>query len=247
GKTTLALDIARMTATTHNNSVVIFSLEMSSQQLVDRMLSAESRVNAWNLRTGRLSSDKDFSLLRDSLDKLAKAKIYIDDTPGNSIVKMKALCRRLKTEKGLDLIVVDYLQLMTTSKNYDSMVNQVTEISRSLKSLAKELDVPVLALSQLSRAVESRGGKPRLSDLRDSGSIEQDADVVMFIHRDDKGKDESEKTNIAEILIEKHRNGPVGKVDLYFDEKTTTFLNMEKSNLSEFTSASKAKEDLDAF
>ena len=234
GKTTLALDIARMAGVVHDKSVVIFSLEMSSQQLVDRMLSAESRVNAWNLRTGRLSSDREFTLLRDSLDKLAKAKIYIDDQPGNSIVRMKALARRLKAEKGLDLIVVDYLQLMTTSKNYDSMVNQVTEISRSLKSLAKELDVPVLALSQLSRAVESRGGKPRLSDLRDSGSIEQDADVVMFIHRDDKGKDESEKTNIAEILIEKHRNGPTGKVDLYFDEKTTTFLNLEKSSLSDF-------------
>jgi len=246
GKTTLALDISRMTATTHGKSVVIFSLEMSSQQLVDRMLSAESRVNAWNLRTGRLSSDKEFSQLRDSLDKLAKAKIYIDDQPGNSIVRMKALARRLKAEKGLDLIVVDYLQLMTTSKNYDSMVNQVTEISRSLKSLAKELDVPVLALSQLSRAVESRGGKPRLSDLRDSGSIEQDADVVMFLHRDDKGKDESEKTNIVEILIEKHRNGPIGKIELYFDEKTTTFQTLEKSNLSEFAPA-KVKGDLDDF
>jgi replicative DNA helicase len=246
GKTTLALDIARMSSIVHDKSVLIFSLEMSSQQLVDRMLSAESRVNAWNLRTGHLSSDRDFSQLRDSLDKLAKAKIYIDDQPGNSIVRMKALSRRLKAEKGLDLIVVDYLQLMTTSKNYDSMVNQVTEISRSLKSLAKELDVPVLALSQLSRAVESRGGRPRLSDLRDSGSIEQDADVVMFIHREDKGKDESEKTNIAEILIEKHRNGPTGKVDLYFDEKTTTFLNLEKSSLSEF-SAAKVSGDLDEF
>ena len=235
GKTTLALDIARMAGVTHNKSVLIFSLEMSSQQLVDRMLSAQSRVNAWNLRTGNLSSDRDFSLLRDSLDKLSKAKIYIDDTAGNSIVKMKALSRRLKAEKGLDLIVVDYLQLMTTSKNYDSMVNQVTEISRSLKSLAKELDVPVLALSQLSRNVESRGGKPRLSDLRDSGSIEQDADVVMFIHSDDRGKDESEKTSIVELLIEKHRNGPTGKVELYFDLKTTTFLNLEKSNLSEFS------------
>lgn len=246
GKTTLALDIARMAGVLHEKSILIFSLEMSSQQLVDRMLSAESRVNAWNLRTGRLSSDRDFSLLRDSLDKLAKAKIFIDDQPGNSIVKMKALSRRLKAEKGLDLIVVDYLQLMTTSKNYDSMVNQVTEISRSLKSLAKELDVPVLALSQLSRAVESRGGKPRLSDLRDSGSIEQDADVVMFIHREDKGKDESEKTNIAEILVEKHRNGPTGKVDLYFDEKTTTFLNLEKSNLNEFA-APKVSGELDEF
>lgn len=246
GKTTLALDIARMCSVNNDKSVLIFSLEMSSQQLVDRMLSAQSRVNAWNLRTGHLSSDRDFSQLRDSLDKLAKAKIFIDDQPGNSIVRMKSLSRRLKAEKGLDLIVVDYLQLMTTSKNYESMVNQVTEISRSLKSLAKELDVPVLALSQLSRAVESRGGKPRLSDLRDSGSIEQDADVVMFIHREDKGKDESEKTNIAEILIEKHRNGPTGKVDLYFDEKTTTFLNLEKSNLSEF-SATKVNEDLDEF
>jgi len=246
GKTTLALDIARMTSTTHDKSVVIFSLEMSSQQLVDRMLSAESRVNAWNLRTGRLSSDREFSQLRDSLDKLAKAKIYIDDQPGNSIVRMKALARRLKAEKGLDLIVVDYLQLMTTSKNYDSMVNQVTEISRSLKSLAKELDVPVLALSQLSRAVEARGGKPRLSDLRDSGSIEQDADVVMFLHREDKGKEESEKTNIVEILIEKHRNGPTGKIELYFDEKTTTFQTLEKSNISEFA-PSKVRGDLDAF
>jgi len=163
GKTTLALDIARIAGVKHDKSILIFSLEMSSQQLVDRMLSAESRVNAWNLRTGHLSSDREFSQIRDSLDKLAKAKIYIDDQAGNSIVRMKALSRRIKADKGLDLIVVDYLQLMTTSKNYDSMVNQVTEISRSLKSLAKELDVPVLALSQLSRAVESRGGKPRLS------------------------------------------------------------------------------------
>lgn len=246
GKTTLALDIARMSAVLHNKSVGIFSLEMSSQQLVDRMLSAQSRVNAWNLRTGRLSTDKEFSQLRDSLDELSKAKIYIDDQAGNSIVRMKAISRRLKAEKGLDLIVVDYLQLMTTSKSHDSMVNQVTEISRSLKSLAKELDVPVLALSQLSRAVESRGGRPRLSDLRDSGSIEQDADVVMFIHREDKGRDESEKTNIAEILIEKHRNGPTGKIELYFDEKTTTFINLEKSNLSEF-SASKISGSLDEF
>lgn len=247
GKTTLALDIARMSATKNDKSILIFSLEMSSQQLVDRMLSAESRVNAWNLRTGRLSSDREFTHLRDSLDKLAKAKIYIDDQPGNSIVRMKALARRIKAEKGLDMIVVDYLQLMTTSKNYDSMVNQVTEISRSLKSLAKELDVPVLALSQLSRNVESRGGKPRLSDLRDSGSIEQDADVVMFIHSEDRGKEESEKTSIVEILIEKHRNGPTGKVDLYFDLKTTTFLNLDKSSLSDFSAPVPERGGLDDF
>jgi replicative DNA helicase len=234
GKTTLALDIARLAATRNGTPIVIFSLEMSTQQLVDRMLAAQSRVNAWNLRTGNLKAENEFSKIRDSLDLLSKAPIFIDDMAGNSIVRMRSVCRRIRAEHGIGMIVVDYLQLMSTSKNYDSMVNQVTEISRSLKALAKEFDVPVLALSQLSRAVESRGGKPRLSDLRDSGSIEQDADVVMFIHREDKGKDESEKTNIAEILIEKHRNGPVGKVDLYFDEKSTTFMNIEKSNLSDF-------------
>ncbi len=229
GKTTLALDIARQAALKHSSSTAIFSLEMSTQQLVDRMIAAESRVNAWNLRTGNLSTEAEFSKIRDSLDRLSKAPIFIDDMAGNSIMRMRSVCRRIKAENGLDLVVVDYLQLMSTSKNYDNIVNQVTEISRSLKGLAKEFNVPVLALSQLSRAVESRGGKPRLSDLRDSGSIEQDADVVMFIHREDKGKDESEKTNIAQILIEKHRNGPVGKVDLYFDEKFSTFTSVDKN------------------
>lgn len=245
GKTTLALDIARQAASNHGTPTVIFSLEMSSQQLVDRMLAAESRVNAWNLRTGNLSTEKDFSQIRDSLDRLAKAPIFIDDQAGNSIVRMRSVCRRIQAEHGVGLIIVDYLQLMSTSKNYDSMVNQVTEISRSLKGLAKEFDAPVIALSQLSRAVEARGGKPRLSDLRDSGSIEQDADVVMFIHREDKGKDESEKTNIAEILIEKHRNGPVGRVELYFDEKTTTFMTIEKNNMDVFSP--KKETDLDMF
>lgn len=246
GKTTLALDIARLAATKHNIPVGIFSLEMGSQQLVDRMLSAESQVNAWNMRTGNLHAESEFTKIRDSLDRLSKAPIFIDDTPGNSIMKMKSTARKLKLEHGLGMIIVDYLQLMTTSKNYDSMVNQVTEISRSLKSLAKELKVPVLALSQLSRAVESRGGRPRLSDLRDSGSIEQDADVVMFIHREDKYKDQAEKTNIAEILIEKHRNGPTGKVDLFFDEKKTTFQSLEKSTFDDF-SASGAKDDFGGF
>lgn len=234
GKTTLALDIARQAALNHGTPTVIFSLEMSTQQLVDRMLAAQSKVNAWNLRTGNLTSESEFSKIRDSLDSLSKAPIFIDDMAGNSIVRMRSVCRRIRAENGIGLIIVDYLQLMSTSKNYDNMVNQVTEISRSLKALAKEFDVPVVALSQLSRAVESRGGRPRLSDLRDSGSIEQDADIVMFIHREDKGKDESERTNIAEILIEKHRNGPVGKVDLYFDEKSTTFMSVEKSNMNQF-------------
>ncbi len=247
GKTTLALDIARKAAVEHNIPVGIFSLEMSAQQLVDRMLAAESKVNAWNLRTGKLSADSEFSKLRDSLDRLAKAPIYIDDVPGSSIIRMRSVSRRLMAEHGLGMIIVDYLQLMTTSKNYDSMVNQVTEISRSLKSLARELNVPVIALSQLSRAVESRGGKPRLSDLRDSGSIEQDADVVMFIHREDKYNENSTKPNIAEILIEKHRNGPVGKVDLYFDEKTTSFMTIEKANFDEFATASSKGFSLDDF
>ena len=235
GKTTLALDIARQAALKQGTPTAIFSLEMSTQQLVDRMLAAESKVNAWSLRTGNLSAEKDFEYIRNALDRLSKAPIFIDDLAGNSIVRMRSICRRIKAEHGLGLIIVDYLQLMSTSKNYDSMVNQVTEISRSLKGLAKEFDVPVVALSQLSRNVESRGGRPRLSDLRDSGSIEQDADVVMFIHREDKGKDESEKTNICEILIEKHRNGPVGKVELYFDEKTTSFMTIEKSSFSNFS------------
>jgi len=246
GKTTLALDIARLAATKHNIPIGIFSLEMGAQQLVDRMLAAEANVNAWNMRTGKLTAESEFAKIRDSLDRLSKAPIFIDDTPGNSIMKMKSTARKLKIEHGLGMIIVDYLQLMTTSKNYDSMVNQVTEISRSLKSLAKELNVPVLALSQLSRAVESRGGRPRLSDLRDSGSIEQDADVVMFIHREDKYKDQAEKTNIAEILIEKHRNGPTGKVDLYFNEKNTSFQSLEKSTFDDF-SATAAKDDFGGF
>lgn len=230
GKTTLALDIARIVATKHNIPVGIFSLEMDVQQLVDRLLASESKVNAWNLRTGRLNTDSEFSRLRDALDRLSKAPIFIDDQSSNSITKMRSFARRLKSEHGLGLIIVDYLQLMATSKNYDSMVNQVTEISRSLKGLARDLEVPVIALSQLSRAVESRGGRPRLSDLRDSGSIEQDADVVMFIHREDKYNENSDKPNIAEILIEKHRNGPVGKVDLFFDERTSSFLDIDTKN-----------------
>jgi replicative DNA helicase len=227
GKTSLALDIARNTAIRHNTPVGIFSLEMDSQQLVDRMLAAEAQVNAWQLRTGSLPSHgNEFSKLSTAIDTLSKAPIYINDESSSSITKMRAFARRLKAEHGLGLIIVDYLQLMTTAKSYDNMVNQVTEISRSLKGLARDLDVPVLALSQLSRAVEARGGKPRLSDLRDSGSIEQDADVVMFIHREidtEKGG----KMNMAEIMIEKHRNGPTGKVDLYFDDKYTTFVDPE--------------------
>ena len=237
GKTSLALDIARQTAINNQTPVGIFSLEMSNQQLVDRMLAAESRVNAWELRTGRINSDNAFDKIRDSLDRLSTAPIYIDDQPANNILKMRSVARRLKSEKKLSLLIVDYLQLIapTSTRSSDSLVQQVTEISRSLKHLARELDLPVLALSQLSREVEKRGGRPRLSDLRDSGSIEQDADVVMFIHREDKYKESSDKPNIAEILVEKHRNGPTGKVELYFDDKRATFLSLERGDFGEFS------------
>jgi replicative DNA helicase len=238
GKTALALDIARQAAVNHGIPVGIFSLEMSSQQLVDRMLAADSKVNAWKLRTGKLSIEQDFNSIRNSLDRLSKAPIFIDDHPGNNILKMRAVARRLKKEKGLGMIIIDYLQLMqpTQTKNNDNVVQQVTEISRSLKQLARELEVPVVALSQLNRSVETRGGtgRPKLSDLRDSGSIEQDADVVMFIHREDKYKDDSDRKNIAQIHVDKHRNGPVGSIELYFDGDRTTFLNLEKSNAGSF-------------
>ncbi len=235
GKTTLALDIARRAAVDHNIPVGIFSLEMSSQQLIDRMLAAESSVDAWKLRTGKLSKDHEFAYLREGLDRLSRAPIFINDQAGINIMNMRSAVRRMKSEHNLGLVIVDYLQLMTPVHSTDSMVQQVTEISRSLKGLAKDLDVPVLALSQLSRAVEARGGRPRLSDLRDSGSIEQDADVVIFIHREDKANKDhvSEKPNIAEIMIEKHRNGPTGMVELFFDEKHTTFREIEKNRANE--------------
>ena len=246
GKTSLALDIARQSSTLYSTHVGIFSLEMSSQQIVDRMLAAESKVNSWKLRTGKLTGDDEFDRIRDSLDKLSTAPIFIDDQPANNILKMRSVARRLKSERGLGLLIVDYLQLMapTNARSSDSLVQQVTEISRSLKTLARELDIPVLALSQLSRAVEQRRGRPRLSDLRDSGSIEQDADVVMFIHREDKMNENSDRPNIAEILIEKHRNGPTGKIELYFDEKRTTFLSMEKSEFGDVSGGAQETEEV---
>ena len=235
GKTSLALDFARNAAVKYGIPVAIFSLEMSKEQLVDRMLSAQSQVDGWKLRTARLSLDEEFQRLQQGMHELMKAPIYVDDKAANSILNMRSTLRRLNTDKPIGLIIVDYLQLMSTAKSYDNMVNQVTEISRSLKALAKEFNAPVIALSQLSRAVESRGGKPRLSDLRDSGSIEQDADVVMFIHREDKYGENSDKKNIVEILIEKHRNGPTGMVELYFDDKKTSFVSIEKSEFGDFS------------
>ena len=237
GKTSLALDIARNVAVRSKIPVCIFSLEMAVPQLVDRMLAAEARVSAFKLRTGKLNIDHDFKIVRDSLGALSEAPIYIDDQSSNNIVKIRAVARRLQRENKLGLIIIDYLQLMmpTNVKN-DNLVQQITEISRSLKQLAKEFNVPVLALSQLSRAVESRGGRPRLSDLRDSGSIEQDADVVMFIHQEDKYNEENKgKSHIlTEILIEKHRNGPTGRVQLSFDKDKSSFVPVEKADFGEF-------------
>jgi len=240
GKTSFALDIARQSAIKYGTSVGIFSLEMSSQQLVDRMLASEAKVDSWKLRTGKLTSDDEYERLRDAMDKLSNAPIFIDDKVDRTVLQMRSIARRLKAERGLDLVVIDYLQLITpgASRASDSMVQQVTEISRALKGMARELDVPVIALSQLSRAVEQRRDRPRLSDLRDSGSIEQDADVVMFIHREDKLNPDSDRPNIADVLIEKHRNGPVGRVELFFDSDRVTFLPVEKHDFSDFDTES---------
>jgi replicative DNA helicase len=232
GKTSLALDFVRNAAVHGKHSVAFFSLEMSKEQLVDRMVSAESKVNSWKLRTGAKLYDNEWQLLQESLSRLRASNIFIDDEPAISPIKLKSKLRKMNSKAKIDLVIVDYLQLMSSHKHYDNMVNQVTEISRSLKGIAKEFNVPVIALSQLSRAVETRGGKPKLSDLRDSGSIEQDADVVMFIHRDDYQKSASDRENTgmmeAEILIEKHRNGPTGYVKLHFDKDKTTFVSIEK-------------------
>lgn len=241
GKTALALDIARRTATEHGTPVGIFSLEMSADQLVDRIVAAQSRTDSSIIRKGVRSQsgtwrEDVFKNIRDALDELSRTPIYIDDQPGNTIMKMRSAARKLKIEKGLKLLVVDYLQLMapSTARVSDSMVQQVTEISRGLKHLARELNIPVIALSQLSRAVETRGGKPKLSDLRDSGSIEQDADLVMFIHSDqDDLRDESGKIKEIqrkELIIAKHRNGPLGTATLDFHTRFNTFVEIDYSN-----------------
>ncbi len=241
GKTALALDIARRTASQYGTPVGIFSLEMSADQLVDRIVSAQSGTDQSVIRKGVRTQhgtwrEDTFKNIRDALDDLSRTPIYIDDQAGNTILKMRSAARKLKIEKGLKLLIVDYLQLMapTTTKQSDSMVQQVTEISRSLKHLARELDIPVIALSQLSRAVETRGGKPKLSDLRDSGSIEQDADLVMFIHAENEDiRDESGKTKEVQrkqIIIAKHRNGPLGEVNLDFHARKGMFVEIDYSN-----------------
>lgn len=238
GKTSLALDIARQAAITSKKGVGIFSLEMSKEQLVDRLLCSQADVSLWKMRTGNLSDegDNDFAKIGEAMGKLAEAPIYIDDSGSLSIMEIRTKARRLQMEKGLGLIVIDYLQLMEGRGRYgDNRVQEIAEISRGLKSIARELNLPILALAQLSRAVEATSPAiPKLSHLRDSGSIEQDADIVMFIYR--KAADRSydpkdlpeEDRHRAEIHVAKHRNGPTGKVDLYFDEKTVSFRNLAR-------------------
>ncbi len=230
GKTSLALDIARHAALRGGVPVGVFSLEMSREQVIDRLISAEANVPLWKLRSGRITDDSEFQMIQTSLDTLSKIPLFIDDTASPNIMQMRAMARRLQIEHGLGLLVVDYLQLINPRKNTDNMVAQVTEISRGLKALARELNVPILALSQLSRAVDQRDIKePRLSDLRESGSIEQDADVVLFIYRKDRDRVDlpPEEQNVAKISIAKHRNGPLGFVHLKFDQEVASFKNME--------------------
>ncbi len=224
GKTAFALDIARHAAVLESKSVGIFSLEMSDAQLMDRILSMQVGVGLWDLRMGRIS-DEVFTRLSDAFGILSEANLYIDDTPGINIMEMRAKARKLKIEKGLDLIIVDYLQLIE-GRSKENRVQEVSEISRFLKNLARELDVPVLALSQLSRAVEQRGdGTPQLSDLRESGSIEQDADVVIFLSK--IGGDDENSQN-RKLFISKHRNGPTGEEELFFVKEQARFREIDK-------------------
>ncbi len=230
GKTSLALDMARQVAVDHKVPVGLFSLEMSKDQLIDRMLCAQAHVDLWKMRTGRLSDDEDFTRIGNAMGVLSESPIFIDDTATASIMDIRTKARRLKSEHGLGLLVIDYLQLIESRRSIDNRVQEVAEITRALKGLARELNIPILALSQLSRAVEARTPPiPKLADLRESGSIEQDADVVMFIYREAlyKRDVESDRKNIAEIFIAKHRNGPTGHVELFFDENRVSFKNLE--------------------
>ncbi len=237
GKSSLALNIASNIAINEKIPVGIFSLEMSKDQMVDRLIASLANVDLWRLRTGRLSStgdDNDFTRIQQALGILSEAPIYIDDAASSNILQMRAMARRLQAERSLGLIIVDYLQLMEPRNPNEPIVRQVTEISRSLKGLARELNIPVLALSQLSRAVEQRSPqRPRLADLRESGSLEQDSDVVLFIYREDRYRPETPRKNIADIIIAKHRNGPIGSIELYFDDRRVSFRNLEKEFLTE--------------
>lgn len=227
GKTAFTLNIAQNVGVRQHKTVAFFSLEMSQEQLVQRLLCQIAHIDSQKLRTGQLNSDEEWTRLTDACDKLYESPIYIDDTPGISVAEMRSKARRLKSEHGLDLIIVDYLQLMQ-GRNAESRQQEISEISRSLKALARELKVPLIALSQLSRSVESRQDKrPMLSDLRESGALEQDADIVSFLYREDYYDKETENQHITEVILAKHRNGPVGSVKLYFKNEFTLFLNLD--------------------
>jgi replicative DNA helicase len=233
GKTAFTLNIAQNVGVRQKKTVAFFSLEMSKEQLVQRLLCQISRIDSQKLRTGQLNSDDEWSRLTDACDKLYQSNIYIDDTPGITVAEMSSKARRLKAEHGLDLIVVDYLQLMQGRRS-ENRQQEISEISRSLKGLARELKVPLIALSQLSRSVESRQEKkPMLSDLRESGALEQDADIVSFLYREGYYNPESENKDIAEVIIAKHRNGPVGSVNLFFRGEFTLFQNLDKNHVDE--------------
>ncbi len=229
GKTAFALNIATNAALRANVPVAVFSLEMSKEQLVNRILCSESMVDSNKIRTGKLD-EEDWTKLAETIGPLSEAEMYIDDTPGINIMEIRAKCRKLKVEKNIGLVVIDYLQLIQgTNKRNGSREQEISEISRSLKILAKELDVPVIALSQLSRAAEQRPDhRPMLSDLRESGAIEQDADIVMFLYRDDYYNPETEKKNVAEVIIAKHRGGSTGTVELLWFGNYTKFVNKAK-------------------
>ena len=230
GKTAFVLNILEYVAIKKERPCMIFSLEMSSNQLVNRMLSMDSGVDAQLIRSGKLS-DSDWPRLIDSADRVGGSNIIIDDTPGISVPELRSKCRKVKLERGLDLIIIDYLQLMSgSSKKSDNRQQEVSDISRSLKALAREMNCPVIALSQLSRACELRADKrPMLSDLRESGAIEQDADLVMFLYRDEYYEPDSDKKGEAEVIIAKQRNGPIGTVTLNWHANTTRFTGKERA------------------
>lgn len=230
GKTAMALNIAQYAAVQQHVPVAIFNLEMSKDQLVNRMLCSEVMVDSQKMRTGKLEDD-DWNKIAQALAPLSEAPIYIDDTPGISVMDIRAKCRRLKLEKNLGLVVIDYLQLMQGRGKTENRQQEVSEISRSLKILAKELNIPVVTMSQLSRGPESRTDhRPMLSDLRESGAIEQDADIVMFLYRDDYYNPETERKNIAEVIIAKHRNGSTGTIDLRWFGEYTKFTNLKRDD-----------------
>ena len=231
GKTAFTLNIAQFIATSVKMPVAFFSLEMSKEELVDRLLVAQADIDAWRLKTGKLNDD-DFTRLSEAMGQLAEAELYIDDTPGLSIMEMRTKARRIQLEHNVKLIIVDYLQLVDAGKRFEGRVQEVSYVSQNLKNIARELRVPVIAISQLSRAVESRGTRiPQLADLRESGAIEQDADVVMFLYREDQPEGEKWSPNmLIKLLIAKHRNGPLGEVDLMFRGDRIRFYGMEKKH-----------------